>query len=396
MSAWSSPRRRAAFWGTIGAVPSLAVVAVVVVVVVLFVAAAQAAPSPSLGFSAGAAPVSVKPANGGSLSARGCAACHAEVYADWSTTRHRLAWDNAVFQDGFAREPLPRCIHCHAPLAAQRAAVGSLPRRKPPGITVAPAADLHAPPPIEAGLLHEGISCAVCHIRDGAILVAKAVQPKDQTPMHDVRVTPSLRDPVFCANCHQFGFSGSSLQMQTTYDEWQRYQAGGGEGTCQSCHMPGGRHLFRGAWDVPLLRRSLGWRFTPSTHTLSLWSKEVGHHYPTGDLFRHLTVEADVDGGWQEIARLGRTYGDPVVAADDRRASNLDPAVDTITADLHARTLTSDTSLRPGETQGIAVPVNARRVRVRYHYAEERHEAAGVAEPALLLTVDTGSPSPSP
>ena len=70
----------------------------------------------SFGFSGGARPLVVEAADQGSVSARACAACHKDVYADWRATRHAVAFTNPVFLDGFAREPQARCVHCHAPL----------------------------------------------------------------------------------------------------------------------------------------------------------------------------------------------------------------------------------------------------------------------------------------
>jgi len=310
-----------------------------------------------LGFSAGERHVVARAPDGGSLSARACGACHAEVYADWVTTRHRAAWDNAVFQDGLAREPLPRCVHCHAPLAQQASEIGALRGRTG-------RYEMRPERPVEAGLAHEGVTCAVCHVRDGVVLTTRSVRPDAYTPMHDIRVEPALKDPAFCAACHQFGFTDSAVLMQGTYDEWRAYRASGGEGTCQSCHMPGGRHLFRGAHDVELLRSSLTVRpdRTRDGFFLILESKGVGHHAPTGDLFRHYTVEAKVGDDFQDVARVGRTWG----------GEGLDKHV------------VEDTSLRPGVPLSVPLPPTTTSWRVRYHYAEARHERAGVADPVVV------------
>ena len=347
-----------------------------------------------LGFSSGERPLVVTAPNGGSLSARACGSCHRAVYDDWQTTRHRAAWDNAVFLDGLGREPLPRCVHCHAPLLEQKREAGPLRGRQftqltrqpteistesepvPPGPTPTPA----------PGLLHEGVTCAVCHVRDGRVLTARNVAPDDGTPMHPITIEPALKDPAFCASCHQFGFSNSDALMQGTWSEWRAWSDVGGQGTCQSCHMPGGRHLFRGAWDQDLLRRSLQVTVTRGP-VLELRSVDVGHHFPTGDLFRHLTVEAASntgndgndgnddgddgdDGAFVDIARIGRVFG----------GTGLDKHV------------VEDTSLIPGVPRSIHLPPGSRRWRVRYHYAEARHEAAGVVAPVVIAagTVDVG------
>ncbi len=316
------------------------------------------------GFSAGERPLVTTAPDNGSLSARACGACHTDVYADWATTRHRVAFTNVVFQDGLSREPAPRCVHCHAPLREQRAALGPL---RGANINVARAAAHvvdgadHDDDSDGAALLHEGITCAVCHVRNGAVVAARAVAVDDVVPMHDVVVDPGLKDPAFCGSCHQFGFSNNSQAlMQGTYDEWRAYRDGGGTETCQSCHMPQGRHLFRGAWDTALLERSL--RVERQGHTLTLRSADVGHHFPTGDLFRHLSVDALVDDDFVFVAFVGRRFG----------GSGADKYV------------VEDTALRPGQPMVVTLPTGASAWRVRYHYAEARHEAAGVVAPVVI------------
>ncbi len=318
-----------------------------------------------LGFSAGAAPLVVTVANNGSLSARGCGSCHSAQYTDWSSTRHSVAWSNAVFVDGLKREPLPRCVHCHAPLLQQKVEAGPLGagRPRPPSSSLTAAAQA-------TSLLHEGVTCVVCHVRDGQVLVAGPVTRADNTPMHPVRIEPILKDSQFCASCHQFGFTDSNVLMQNTFGEWQAFAAGGGVGTCQSCHMPGGRHLFRGAWDVELLKKSLQVEVhedvdssVVGARVLVLRSVDVGHHFPTGDLFRHLTVEVADGDGWLELLRIGRTFA----------------------GFGHDKHVVSDTSLVPGVPVRVALPRGATSAwRVRYHYAEARHEAAGVVDAVVI------------
>src|SRR5882757_4354139 len=48
------------------------------------------------------------------LDANGCATCHAEIVAEWSTSRHALAWTNGIFQREYSEQPLAWCVNCHA------------------------------------------------------------------------------------------------------------------------------------------------------------------------------------------------------------------------------------------------------------------------------------------
>ena len=156
-----------------------------------------------------------------------CGECHTLQYDQWRSSRHARAWNNEIFQDGFAKEPRTFCVHCHAPTASNPYEL----RRK------------------SASIQDEGVSCRVCHVRDGKIASART----EWSP-HDSVARPELATSRFCAHCHEFNFVKESpkgpkvtdLVMQTTYSEWLAYREAGGEETCQSCHMPNGDHTFVG------------------------------------------------------------------------------------------------------------------------------------------------------
>lgn len=100
---------------------------------------------------------------------------------------------------------------------------------------------------------------------------------------------------------------------------------------------------------------------------LVLWSRGVGHHFPTGDLFRHLTVEVFDGKAWSRVAYLGRRY-----------EARPDPATG-----RGSMTLVSATALLPGVPRKIALPVGARRYRVTYHYVSDLSERDGDVTPEL-------------
>ncbi|AKJ05945.1 hypothetical protein ATI61_110309 [Archangium gephyra] len=288
-------------------------------------------------------------------SAETCESCHPEVYEAWTRSRHRRSLDNAVFLDGFAAEPHPRCVYCHAPLEEQAKAVL---RRRPALLRERTLASV----PRES-LAHEGITCVTCHVREGVVLTANPHPPEAD---HPLRSEPKLAEPSFCASCHEFlgheVVDGRSVltgeKMQTTWSEWRAWRERGGQGTCQSCHMPGKSHAFRGAYDRDFLRGALSLRVERTRGQLVavLESRDVGHAFPTGDVFRHLTLWADD----KPVARLGQTFELTATEAGG----------------LHVRR-TGNTALQPLEPTRVVLPSGTRRVRVTYHYAEDRHERRG-------------------
>ena len=279
-----------------------------------------------------------------------CGDCHPDEYAAWQGSRHRAAWNNHTFQYGFARDPKRFCFHCHAPLetdwryfAAHRTDAKS-----------------------------EGINCQVCHLAE----LAPGAAPT-RTDDHPIRPTAELRDPAFCARCHEFDLIerrggemvSTGLPLQTTYTEWKAYRAAGGAGTCQSCHMPGGDHRFRGAHDLAFFRAALtftvdaddrGWR-------VSLTNAGIGHNLPSGDIFRRLVIEhVDHKGQRRPLASFERRFD---VKWDE-------------SVERFVQVLASNTSLRPGQTGTARLPADARgRVRVIYYWAGRPDEG----EPPVVL-----------
>ncbi len=320
----------------------------------------------NFGFSRGEQPVDVRsPAVMQHVS--GCAECHPRQHAAWSGSRHGLAWTNDVFAVAFAAEPRAWCVNCHAPLAAQAAEVdlGAYRERLRSARLVPPAPEPHAA---------EGVGCPACHVRDGAVLVNVPGQQ-----MHPSRYTPELRGSEMCAGCHEFNIhledgSPGAVPMQATFSEWLAWSAEapgaapGAAPTCQDCHMPGADHRLRGVYDRDWLRESV--RVTEDRGTdrgsgedrgarqaLIVETVGVGHRFPTGDLFRHLTLEEEVGGVWREIGWIGRQFG--VVELPDGSRE---------------KRLTLDTALRPGAPARFVW--GGGRWRLRYHYVSAEEERA--------------------
>ena len=314
------------------------------------------------------------------LRAEQCGWCHTEEYAEWSASRHRTSWTNATLQAGYIVEPQDFCVYCHAPLAEQTAEVlanRAWYRAQHPRTPAAPVPARLAEP-----YAAEGVTCVACHWRAGQL--HGPTGPEDAA--HPVSAAAELRDAAFCAGCHEFNMpeghdgtvSFTDEPMQKTYSEWQAW---GGPETCQDCHMPGGAHTFRGANDRALLEASVDVAAvrTPEGLLLCLESVGVGHHLPTGDLFRRLSLQVDRGAGFETVLELGRTF--QLVA-------------DAQTGEIH-KVLQADTALRPGEPREVLVPLDdaggAVQWRLRYHYGSAQDEALGlVAREALVVTLAEG------
>jgi hypothetical protein len=299
----------------------------------------------ALGFSEGLRPLDVGalPGKLKNLSYRSCAKCHRAEATQWRRSFHAASLTDPIFQEGWSVEPRQRCIHCHAPLREQQRELIAVTVRK----------DDRARHDLsrlgDEALAREGVTCVVCHVRKGKLLIPEGKGPNvARDKVHDVVIEPALKSGNICAGCHEFRFEQAhegtlaltDQPTQTTASEWRAYRAAGGEETCVSCHMNAGDHTFRGAHDDNLLASSLEVRAiaTPAGGRMELRSVGVGHQLPTGDLYRHLVVEvAPEDGGaFERIAWIGRRFEvvTPEGAAPFKR-------------------LASNTSLATGETRVI-------------------------------------------
>ena len=249
-----------------------------------------------------------------------CADCHRTIYDNWHGSRHRVAFTNPLYKEAHAREPSRWCVNCHAPFVH------------------ADDAHRYDPEPFQAA---DGISCVVCHVRDGKMLTGRVPEAPANGDgfAHDYHIVPAMSQPEFCGSCHQFNFLSaasvdatrqwaaaiaharsrgeepppvdqapsfaySDLVMQNTVGEWKSSSYGtGGSLGCHNCHLrPGGpeSHTFPGGHDLAGLARSIG---IEARHEgggrleLRVYTVGIGHAFPTGDLFRALRVKLYTPGG---------------------------------------------------------------------------------------------------
>jgi cytochrome c554/c'-like protein len=232
------------------------------------------------------------PERGVSLEPASCGTCHAGQLEDWRGSLHSRAMGPGIV--GQLVDMAPRatqehqqCIRCHAPLAEQAdSLVASLDGK---GKT---AATRFGRP------LHEqGLVCAACHVRgerwygpprrDGSGPAGDTAQ----FPHGGWTGSTAFEDSRFCAACHQFDKDGYALNgkpLENTYEEWKASRHAREGRTCQSCHMPERRHLWRGIHDPEMVKAGVTVRAAAPviesgivTAALAIENSGVGHQFPT-------------------------------------------------------------------------------------------------------------------
>ena len=275
-----------------------------------------------------------------SLSPAACGACHPRQFADWRSALHSHAMSPGLLGQLQAMGPAARdqhqaCLQCHAPRAEQEDhLVKSL------------LAGRMLPPLADGASSADGLTCAGCHVRgnrrfgpprsDGTVPAATAHLPHDGW-----QATRAFEDSRFCAACHQFEAGGPGLNgkpFENTYEEWRASRYARVGVTCQSCHMPQRRHLWRGIHDPAMVRSGLtiGAELLPTAPgrvaaELNVANTGVGHDFPT-----YVTPRVEV-----EIAQLDR-HGKVLTATVLRRLISRDVSLD-LTVER------ADTRLKPDE-----------------------------------------------
>ncbi len=221
-----------------------------------------------------------------------CVACHPREAAEWLGSLHQRANIEPAYRRAFAIEPMPFCRSCHAP-----------------------EADPFEAPTHDVSAL--GVGCVTCHVTGDTILSTTDDAPHaaPHAVLRDVRFERSEA----CGGCHQFRFPNRHGDepwdfMQTTVREHAASKHA--ETSCAECHMPlnddGSRsHRFESSRDFSKLRRALEVRATRASGarvTIELRLRNVGHAFPTGDLFRRVEVLVEAYGDDNAVVASDRRY----------------------------------------------------------------------------------------
>jgi len=213
-----------------------------------------------------------------------CAACHPAKEADWSGSLHSRSTGPGLMAQlaphpneapGFATA----CYRCHAPLIEQSEVIET-----ETGFAINPAFD-----PV---LQSTGVSCAACHLRGSVIYgPRKPTNIEADVRGHATAKSALFSSSEFCAACHQLdgGYELNGTVLTNTYNEWKRSRYATSGITCQKCHMPGKRHLWRGIHDPEMVLSGVDIAATYEGNAedgslsakLTITNTGVGHMFPT-------------------------------------------------------------------------------------------------------------------
>ncbi len=253
----------------------------------------------------------------GKLSAKTCGSCHAEFYKEWKTAMHSKAYTDPYFQaDWKFEDKRHSCRLCHTPLDSQQPQkiLEYLDSSKWNPV-------LEDNPDFDPELMHEGVTCAACHYRDGKIVGVLGITDAP----HPTRKLDNANE--VCVRCHvvngdrwdtffRFPPCGTVAEIQSNSGAVSR----SGETTavdaaslgCVGCHMPairrplveGGvvrdarQHLWRGGHDPEMVKKAFTASLFEATaaeaekrkFTFEITNTGTRHYLPTGTPDRYLSV----------------------------------------------------------------------------------------------------------
>lgn len=268
------------------------------------------------------------PAGLQSMRAADCGKCHRAIYQEWAASMHAHAWTDPYYQTDMRFEDSQQiCLNCHIPLQNQQPDLVTGFRDKERFKPI-----LRKNPDFDPVLQQEGITCVVCHLRDGVI---NSPRVSGLAP-HKSRVNKAMIQGVgVCGKCHVVSGRRWDTFFKIPPCGTVAEITTGNPGKaikCIACHMPrtirplveGGepkpvrRHLWRGGHYPAQVRQAVKFKLKITKQTggtgeakLTLTNIGTDHFLPTGTPDRYLSVAfklRGVDGQLKsKIFKLRRT-----------------------------------------------------------------------------------------
>ncbi len=221
------------------------------------------------------------------LEAKNCKDCHLDKFEEWSSSLHSQAMGPGVYGQYFHFDGANKaeCNVCHAPMTEQWEQVRNADGNWEPN------------PEFNKSLFEEGITCAACHLRQHQ-RTGPPLRPGQESlsdALHGAPVrTPFFEASEFCKGCHQHQADTLKIggnTIENTYIEWLESPAYQQGQTCQSCHMPDRKHLWKGIHDKEMTASGVTIDHTVSSNTpkvgadfratLTITNTGTGHMFPT-------------------------------------------------------------------------------------------------------------------
>jgi len=311
----------------------------------------------------------------GYTSSKVCGYCHVDIYENWKSSLHALAYKNPIFMTAYRHayletkgEAKEYCLKCHTP-------------------TIYSTKDTDVTMPIT----EEGVTCDFCHtvedvnLNDPSAPFRLDVGGEKRGPMKPkLEETRFFKNPAahyatyskwfnkaeLCAGCHEI-VNSNGIKPGSTYSEWKASSYAKAGVQCQDCHMapiPGkaidpsvkkvkkntipdhslshNMEWMKDAVELEIVtaKRTSGGRYVVD---VAMTNVKAGHNIPTGTPSRKLTLEVMIQGEGSPAVTQIRTFGKRVV---DKNGDWLTTDVE---AYLNGAKIAENTALKPKERRVV-------------------------------------------
>ena len=149
-----------------------------------------------------------------------CSKCHIDIYNEWVESSHSNSYTNETFKVSTNNYEFKFCFGCHVPETIFKSQSGDFADKAGVGLPTLNDEVIAA----RSYKLADGVDCQGCHLTDDCTLAG----PHSGVSPHPTEKREELyRTSALCGICHR-----------DTMEEYLAYTEGGGEATCQECHMP--------------------------------------------------------------------------------------------------------------------------------------------------------------
>ncbi|OGW48790.1 MAG: hypothetical protein A2Z50_07450 [Nitrospirae bacterium RBG_19FT_COMBO_42_15] len=230
-----------------------------------------------------------------------CGICHKPQFDAWNGSLHSRAMSPGLMgqlNPDHNPEFAASCYFCHAPLTEQaEVKIGA--RGKGQGMNQSGSHQGSSKyiknPSFDSKLKLSGVSCPVCHLREGKVYgpplrQGQGSRVKGQDGHNGFVEKDFFEKAEFCAACHQMdeGYELNGKVLTNTYKEWKASEYSRNNITCQKCHMPDRQHLFRGIHDPEMASKGATFELIIDKISndkikvrLKITNTGAGHYFPT-------------------------------------------------------------------------------------------------------------------
>jgi hypothetical protein len=149
-----------------------------------------------------------------------CSECHIDIYNEWVESSHSSSYTNEAFKTSTNNYEFKFCLGCHVPESIFKPQSGDSADIAGVGLSELNDEEISA----RSYKFADGVDCQGCHLTVDCTLAGPhaGVSPHPSEKREELYKTSAL-----CGVCHR-----------DTMEEYLAYTEGGGEDTCQDCHMP--------------------------------------------------------------------------------------------------------------------------------------------------------------